>query len=663
MPRTLPIANGNLHVSFDHNYCVRDIYHYHLGLNNQTGGVPWRLGVWADGRISWVQDESWQRRLCYEAHDSLVTEVRLGNENLQIEIVVNDAIAPDADVFVRKFSVTNRAEIERDIRLFLNSRLRIEDNADSVAVYYDPERRAMFHYKGEHWFCENGKTVGANAVGVGQFTCGEACVRGSWGTFEDAEDGWLEGRAVAQGEVDATIGFGTKDGFGSKLGAGETATVYYWLAGGKSHAEAAELDDRLTAGDIEDIFEKTRAAAKNFLSEARADFQNTLPQKEVADLYHRSLLTLSTLADTNGAIVAAADSDERYGYVWGRDGALNAHAVSRAGLQDIPRRFFQFINRSVREYPWLWQKFNPDGTSGASWHPWTVDGKPVLPVQEDETALVLWALADYLAIYKDKELIDELYESLVKPAADWMAKYRDEQTRLPDASWDLWEERRGVHLWTCAAVVAGLRGACRIAEARRKKGDAKKWNRAAEEIADAIERFFWSEKSNRYVRSLTDQDGEIVQEETLDISMCGLFLFGCKRVDDERVRATVEAMRDGLRIKTDVGGYARYAGDRYQRVAGSDGDERVPGNPWFVCSLWIAQADIAAAKSIEQLENVREMLDWACAQGDDAKILAEQINPYTGESLSVSPLAWSHAEVVRTVNAYLDKSAELTRRN
>jgi len=145
MPRTLPMANGNLHVSFDYRYRVRDIYHYHLGLNNQTGGVPWRLGVWVDGALSWVQADDWQRGLCYEAHNSPVTEVRLWNQNLQIRTAVTDAVAPDRDAFVRKFQIFNNAQTERDIRLFLNSRFRIEDNADSVAVYYDPERRAMFH--------------------------------------------------------------------------------------------------------------------------------------------------------------------------------------------------------------------------------------------------------------------------------------------------------------------------------------------------------------------------------------------------------------------------------------------------------------------------------------------------------------------------------------
>jgi glucoamylase len=37
--------------------------------------------------------------------------------------------------------------------------------------------------------------------------------------------------------------------------------------------------------------------------------------------------------------------------------------------------------------------------------------------------------------------------------------------------------------------------------------------------------------------------------------------------------------------------------------------------------------------------------------------MAEQLHPYTGEPLSVSPLTWSHAEYVRTVQEYIDRFA------
>ncbi len=37
--------------------------------------------------------------------------------------------------------------------------------------------------------------------------------------------------------------------------------------------------------------------------------------------------------------------------------------------------------------------------------------------------------------------------------------------------------------------------------------------------------------------------------------------------------------------------------------------------------------------------------------------MAEQLHPYTGEPLSVSPLTWSHAEYVRTVQEYIERHA------
>lgn len=660
MPRTLPVANGRLHVNFDHLYRVRDIYHRHLGLNNQTGGVPWRLGVWVDGALSWVQDDGWRRGLRYEAHDSPVTEVRLTHERLGIEIVAGDAVAPDADVLVRRFRVTNRSDRARDVRLFLNSRFRIEDNSDSVTVFYDPDRRAMIHYKADHWFLERGTTEGTGAVGVGQFTCGEACHRGTWGTWQDAEDGWLEGNAVAQGDADATISFGTAGEFGTRLGAGETSTVYYWLAAGASYEEARAADERVAGDGPESAFARSRDAARAFLAPARRDF-TSLPNESAANLYHRSLLTLDALADENGAVVAAADSDIRYGYVWPRDGAFIANALGRAGLPDVPRRFFRFVARAGRERPWLWQRFNADGTLGACWHPWLVGGEAVLPVQEDETGAVLWALAEHCRIYADDDLLEEIYGSLVARGADWMAGYRDGRTGLPLPSWDLWEERRGVHLWTCAAVVGGLRGAAALAETRNgEAAGAARWRAAASEVVEAIDRHFWNDELGRYVRSLTvGEGGEVEQDLTVDVSMCGLFMLGCKPADDPRVAATVRAIREALAVKTEVGGVARYEGDKYQRRDG--GDERVPGNPWFVCALWPAQATIAAARTREELEPARAVIEWACAQGDAAKILAEQIDPDTGDPLSTAPLAWSHAETVRAIIAYLDKEAELSR--
>jgi len=41
-------------------------------------------------------------------------------------------------------------------------------------------------------------------------------------------------------------------------------------------------------------------------------------------------------------------------------------------------------------------------------------------------------------------------------------------------------------------------------------------------------------------------------------------------------------------------------------------------------------------------------------------VMAEQVHPFTGEPVSVSPLVWSHAEFVIAVCEYLEKYRELS---
>lgn len=103
-------------------------------------------------------------------------------------------------------------------------------------------------------------------------------------------------------------------------------------------------------------------------------------------------------------------------------------------------------------------------------------------------------------------------------------------------------------------------------------------------------------------------------------------------------------------MKTDVGGMARYEHDAYQRATEAAG---VPGNPWFICTLWLAHWYAETAQTREDLDEVMRLLTWVCDHALPSGVLAEQIHPYTGEPLSVSPLTWSHAALVTTVHAFL----------
>jgi GH15 family glucan-1,4-alpha-glucosidase len=93
----------------------------------------------------------------------------------------------------------------------------------------------------------------------------------------------------------------------------------------------------------------------------------------------------------------------------------------------------------------------------------------------------------------------------------------------------------------------------------------------------------------------------------------------------------------------------------------SDDIENVPGNPWFICTLWLAQWHIAKARSFRDLKPALDILDWVADHDLRSGVMAEQVHPYTNEPLSVSPLTWSHATLVMTVQEYLAKRAHLNR--
>src|SRR3546814_8407008 len=81
---------------------------------------------------------------------------------------------------------------------------------------------------------------------------------------------------------------------------------------------------------------------------------------------------------------------DTYSYMWGRDGAFVAAALEKAGYSELCRKFFEFCRRALSEEGYLFQHYNPDGSLASNWHAWLLDGREVLPIQDDSTALILW---------------------------------------------------------------------------------------------------------------------------------------------------------------------------------------------------------------------------------------------------------------------------------
>lgn len=178
---------------------------------------------------------------------------------------------------------------------------------------------------------------------------------------------------------------------------------------------------------------------------------------------------------------------------------------------------------------------------------------------------------------------------------------------------------------------------------------------AADSIKKAVERHMYSEQEKRFVRSLywNREKNTYDQDLTLDASMYALFDFGLFAPDDPRITATMKEIRSKLWVQTEVGGIARYSNDYYHQVTKDIG--KVPGNPWFICTLWYAEWVIATAKSEQELKEAEELIRWTMKHALPTGILAEQAHPFNGAPMSVSPLTWSHASFVKVVQEYMSK--------
>ncbi len=119
----------------------------------------------------------------------------------------------------------------------------------------------------------------------------------------------------------------------------------------------------------------------------------------------------------------------------------------------------------------------------------------------------------------------------------------------------------------------------------------------------------------------------------------------------DRLVSTLEAVIEELTVRTEVGGLARYRGDYYHAVT-QDWD-RVPGNPWFIAQCWHAGWRIARAENPAALEAALEPLEWVAERAIGSGLLPEQLDPFSGAPLSVTPLTWSHAAFVTAVRDYL----------
>ncbi len=363
------------------------------------------------------------------------------------------------------------------------------------------------------------------------------------------------------------------------------------------------------------------------------------------ELVHHSGRVLQALSfQPSGAIVAAATTSlpegvggERnwdYRYTWVRDASLTMGALWVAACPDEANDFFAFLTTAApslsrdralqimfgvggehdlteRTLPHLrgWRDSRPVRVGNGAWSQQQID---VYGELLDAAARLADQLSD----------LDEDVRRFLIACADTAAERWQEKDQ---GIWEVRGEPRHflfskVMCWVAldrAIGLAGLLGA----------GDrVETWRSVRERIRETVLRDGWNEDAGAFTQYFGSAD--------LDAANLMLPIVGFLPADDPRVLATVDAVDERL---TDENGLVY----RYRTDGGVDGLAGEEGT-FLLCTFWLAQALAMSG----QVERARTAFVRAAAFVNDVGLLAEEIDPASGELLGNFPQAFSHIGLI-----------------
>ena len=634
MAKSLVFGNGRLHVGLDNHGFVSDLYFPYVGLENHLSpGLSHKFGVYVDGHLSWLDDKGWTTASSYH-HATMIGETIVTHATLGLRIEFTDAVDQKTDMFVRSIHVVNTTGDARTVSVYCYQAFMIGGSTASDTVQYRPDLPGVVHYKGDRVFLA---TLQSGTTWFDDFSTGRFDVAASSGTFRDAEDGHLERNAVENGRVDSTLGMQLAlDPYDSKR-------VSYVLIATRSVEAAEALFAEFAENTSTPYLARTAASWYAWTQEAR--LPATLSEAQRRYIYD-SLVIIAAHIDSHGAVMASLDSelrnhpqDDAYNFCWPRDAVYALWPLLRLGYTRELLSFFDFAVRGVHDDGYMQHKYRADGSLGSTWLPYEhPDGSVHPPIQSDETAAVLFLAGQFYRHTAEQAFLSRYYETLVEPMANFLAGYTDTDG-LPLPSYDLWEHNFSTSTYTTALTYAALLEAVELADVYGRTTDSARWRAAAETIQTAAACLYNPTTQYFYRGFTTAQNGEKQFDERIDSSsLYGAFMFGLYNIDSDTMTAAIATAQTVLQ-RNNL--YARFVGDSYY------GNSTTP-NLWPVVSLWMAEIalerdDVGAADSI-----IAAVLALRSSGG----MLPEQVDPETFAATSLSPLVWSHAELISALIDY-----------
>jgi len=192
--------------------------------------------------------------------------------------------------------------------------------------------------------------------------------------------------------------------------------------------------------------------------------------------------------------------------------------------------------------------------------------------------------------------------------------------REPDQG--IWEARGAPQHYVSSKLMCwvALDRAAQLGEIRGDRGAQETWRATADEIrADILEH---GVDDRGVLRQHYDTDA-------LDASALLAAIFGFLPSDDERLRATVNAIAEEL---TEDGFVLRYRTDETDDgLSGKEGT-------FLICSFWL----VSALAIVGELQRARDLMERLLRVGSPLGLYAEEFDADTGRHLGNFPQAFSH---------------------